>query len=651
NTAPVLSFRCLYTHDLRRKAKRWQDGVLKFHTFNKRVMVYDVPRNYIGDTHWHEPQPVQDGDEFELDKGVLVQVGEEVERTNTDLTELLEKRKAKPPLDRDDRSLQNGSAVDRATKSSATSIYCTAVERPTSTPFTQLRPKSLNALLGKPRGPVGSAVLPTKSPADERREKENNHHNEGRSPKRPRLQEVANLILKNPSVRPKKVYPRSVPAERARPSTSIPTSTKDADSPAVPIAEPNCALSTSCSFTKNRIDGDSGSRPRTSLRVDDPNLRGNSTSSTSHSHRRMNTQRPQELKVRTHIPPGPTLDRFGGRSQPSKKAEAASGYTLQGRNKTDSILIEDVESEKISMENKPRPEHLLRIASSKPRKKLLYRDLLPQKAPPSRNMQPPNGHRKESTHSTISTHSRVHRQLQDPLDDFHEAQRERLQTRLSKCRELNEGNLNQMRLVQDGNRVEAMDMADNVPSRKSKDESMFSESLFLTQSSVGGCTPRPSPPAINQVDLIRGARPDVEFIISSSPQPAPPPPLHSANLPPEQPTSHKEQPLHPKSPEIIKSALPPQKKHRPFHRSASDVSTSLKNSNNNNQIPPNRSHTLRKTLSDTPIIPNPPKKLPAPIRTTTNLIYAPDEMPDRRPSTAKEQYADPWTREAWDLFG
>lgn len=76
NTAPVLEFRCLYTHDLRRKQKRWQDGLLRFHTFNKRIMVYDVTRNYIGDTHYRDDGIVQDGDELELDRGILIQVGE-----------------------------------------------------------------------------------------------------------------------------------------------------------------------------------------------------------------------------------------------------------------------------------------------------------------------------------------------------------------------------------------------------------------------------------------------------------------------------------------------------------------------------------------------------------------------------------------------
>lgn len=94
NTASVVRFRCLYTHDLRRKAKRWQDGYLRYHTFNKRIMVFDEPGNFIGDRHWRQDEMIQDGDEFELDKGVLVQVAECMEKTETDLTPLFETRKA-----------------------------------------------------------------------------------------------------------------------------------------------------------------------------------------------------------------------------------------------------------------------------------------------------------------------------------------------------------------------------------------------------------------------------------------------------------------------------------------------------------------------------------------------------------------------------
>jgi Protein of unknown function (DUF2439) len=70
NTAPVHEYRCLYSHDIRRKQKRWQDGFVKFHTFNKRVMVYDEGRNFLGDTHWKEQEEPQTDDEVTLDIGL-----------------------------------------------------------------------------------------------------------------------------------------------------------------------------------------------------------------------------------------------------------------------------------------------------------------------------------------------------------------------------------------------------------------------------------------------------------------------------------------------------------------------------------------------------------------------------------------------------
>ncbi|THC94042.1 hypothetical protein EYZ11_006484 [Aspergillus tanneri] len=73
-------------------SKRWQDGYLRFHTFNKRVMAYDTTGNFIGDLHWRQDESVQDGDELELDRGVLIQVCESVEKTETDLSALYTKR-------------------------------------------------------------------------------------------------------------------------------------------------------------------------------------------------------------------------------------------------------------------------------------------------------------------------------------------------------------------------------------------------------------------------------------------------------------------------------------------------------------------------------------------------------------------------------
>lgn len=97
-TASVLKFRCLYTHDLRRKAKRWQDGFVRYHTFNKRVMVFNDQGNFVGDLHWRKDEVIQDGDELELDKGVLIQVGESMEKRETDLSPLFERNKASQTL-------------------------------------------------------------------------------------------------------------------------------------------------------------------------------------------------------------------------------------------------------------------------------------------------------------------------------------------------------------------------------------------------------------------------------------------------------------------------------------------------------------------------------------------------------------------------
>ena len=155
NTAPIIEHRCLYTQDLRRKAKRWQDGVLRFHTFNKRVMVYDVPRNFIGDTHWREDYPVQDGDEFQLDRPVLVQVGEQVGSVDQDLTELFEKRHNKKAM------LEKPPALH---SSSPPLSLDSSGPRISSVGTAQIAPKSLSAVLGTSKGIIGRAKLPTKTP-------------------------------------------------------------------------------------------------------------------------------------------------------------------------------------------------------------------------------------------------------------------------------------------------------------------------------------------------------------------------------------------------------------------------------------------------------------------------------------------------------
>ncbi|EAS30654.3 uncharacterized protein CIMG_06133 [Coccidioides immitis RS] len=160
-TAAVIRFSCLFTYDIKRKAKRWQDGFLRFHTFNRRVMVYGTSGDFVGDLHMRESSTVRDGDQLELERGVLVEVGECLEKTETDLTELLEKRKT------------NSTASPARTMIQQTPAAAAAAAGVVANPA---RPKSLNELLGKNRGPLGRAVLPRKSPFQLQRENDQDQH-------------------------------------------------------------------------------------------------------------------------------------------------------------------------------------------------------------------------------------------------------------------------------------------------------------------------------------------------------------------------------------------------------------------------------------------------------------------------------------------
>jgi hypothetical protein len=109
-TATVHDFRCLYTADVQRKHKRWRDGLLRFHAFNARVVVYDAGGiSYVGDGHWPRGVPPPLGEEVEhlgrlgegevllqLMNGVLVQVEEARGSSVTDLTPLFERRAGAP---------------------------------------------------------------------------------------------------------------------------------------------------------------------------------------------------------------------------------------------------------------------------------------------------------------------------------------------------------------------------------------------------------------------------------------------------------------------------------------------------------------------------------------------------------------------------
>ncbi|KAF4974751.1 hypothetical protein FZEAL_8385 [Fusarium zealandicum] len=158
-SATVLDFICLFTHDLKRKQKRWQDGVLKYHTFNKRIMVYDDHSHFIGDAHWQEGGDLQPGDEFELDRGsAIVQVADCTGQREQDLTELLDKR-AK------DVERRRANAVTRTPGQTAGQAQ---TPRNDQSAHFQLRHRPLTDLVGG-SSRIGRAVISPHSPYEARK--------------------------------------------------------------------------------------------------------------------------------------------------------------------------------------------------------------------------------------------------------------------------------------------------------------------------------------------------------------------------------------------------------------------------------------------------------------------------------------------------
>ncbi|KAL8407488.1 hypothetical protein RB594_006349 [Gaeumannomyces avenae] len=163
STAPVLEHICLFTHDLKRKHKRWQDGRLKFHAFNQRVMVYDERGNFVGDAHWREDCDFGEGEELQLERGgTIVQVCECVGRRDQDLSGLLDKR----ALDKSQRAAQ---VAARTPAASAAGLGSRPVVRQVPADHSQqLRHRPLGQLLGTPTGHHGRAVVPSESPFEQR---------------------------------------------------------------------------------------------------------------------------------------------------------------------------------------------------------------------------------------------------------------------------------------------------------------------------------------------------------------------------------------------------------------------------------------------------------------------------------------------------
>ena len=372
NTAPVLDFRCLYTHDLRQKKKRWHDGVLRFHTFNSRIMVYDVSRNFIGDKYWREPEIIQDGVELELEKGVLIQVEEATGRTEQDLSPILNHHKTSPnnrPTAPPARAHSTSTAVFSATSA--------AVSRENAT---LLKPKSLNAVLGTPRGKHGRALLPEKSPFQSRREQRSSSviiENDCKQIERPakRLKTAKNGLGKKTAVQ---LAREAACGSRQKVDSAMHPRGQQAQNDASSHKQP-------IPITRSVIN----------LDTDVEDTEASATQYVSPRSPKLPREK-NASKTRNNVMQIRAADTLVAQQASPKKQQKDSGEDHQISKNTprevpttahkvpqDKNLPPEDDSIPVAHERSP-PPYTLRFAATKPRRKLMYRDLLPDQPPSKR---------------------------------------------------------------------------------------------------------------------------------------------------------------------------------------------------------------------------------------------------------------------------
>lgn len=379
NTAPVLDFRCLYTHDLRRKAKRWQDGLARFHTFNKRVMVYDETRNFIGDTHWREAEPIQDGDELQLDKGILIQIGEATGQTNQDISGLFEKRKTAPGASENEspaRARQPPAPVPTAARAAQTAP-------------SQLMPRTLNSVLGTPKGQLGRAALPAKSPFELRHPEGVENEAEERAAKRQRVSYPDTRTALSDSTLRSKALSKKIRCE----------------------VEPSHQAIECSEIDQNREQAAEGTRkpakkPLARKPVPQPQKEYDQSAK----------------KPQVNVTPG---ERNLG--QAMKKASAPIVRSQVRDSEPSEVISVDSSGRSELQEDLISQGSRLRIATTKPRRKLMYKDLLPRA---KQNTE--DSSRNARSANTRESIPRSMTSDMDPLSQFHHQEQDRLRSRLQK---------------------------------------------------------------------------------------------------------------------------------------------------------------------------------------------------------------------------
>ncbi|KAK9447005.1 uncharacterized protein V1518DRAFT_368601, partial [Limtongia smithiae] len=68
--AEVHTFDVLWTAQVSQKSKVWNDGTLKFHTFNRRAMLYSTAR-VLQDSTFIRKSELREGDTVRMDKHLV----------------------------------------------------------------------------------------------------------------------------------------------------------------------------------------------------------------------------------------------------------------------------------------------------------------------------------------------------------------------------------------------------------------------------------------------------------------------------------------------------------------------------------------------------------------------------------------------------
>ena len=364
--------------------------------------------------HWRDDEILQDGDEFELDRGVLIQVGEAMGSMEQDLTGLFEKRKKAPEVVvNSEEILHQPVAVPTA--------------RPTAAQPSQLRPKTLNALLGTPKGRIGRAALPTKSPHELRTASENSSWDQDRPAKRQRVESQLERIAK-----PNKMPPPRAPENyRVRDEGMSRTvvgavSDKQADERLGPPTMRNSRLSSAghavtrppfapIQSGENQKEGEISKRVVELL----PEKRSSKSRSSDPTAQQRKRKPDQDAQV-------------SRKAQKTAKRPEHEPETAYARTSALTEPIEIVsEEDAASINERPKQRLQLQLASRKPRKKLMYRDLLPQESSATRRSSGDASVLDRSSRAQ-STSSRPDKRKRDPMAEFHEEEQERLKAQLDR---------------------------------------------------------------------------------------------------------------------------------------------------------------------------------------------------------------------------